>query len=430
MIPPIVQLEIAHRTIGVRRTQLQSAPIEEHLQAFEESLEDNTSKHVKLTMSRIRRVIVGAGIASLASLKVDNVASFLRQLRKEENLGHRTYNHYVQAIDGFCNWLVAGGRLVSNPLASLERLNAEVDVRHKRRALTPEEFAALLDAARNSKKKVQCYTGPERARVYLLSYMTGLRRKELASLTPASFLLEGEQPVLRVEAACSKRRKHDVLPLHAELIPILRTWIEGLEEDEYLFPGLAKKKTWLMVQKDLEDAGIPYKTKDGVADFHAAGRHTHVTELLRSGATLPEARELARHSDVRLTMRYTHIGLDDQAKALSGLPLPKRADKVYFSSWQRIGSGSCVPPCHSTSSGGTKTVAQGGNRKRKNPRRSEGYGTEFRPKSPFGCAFRQTHLLAEPLTRSSCWFSQHRRSAMAKQQRDPGEGSVIGVRDC
>lgn len=87
-----------------------------------------------------------------------------------------------------------------------------------------------------------------------------------------------------------------------------------------LFPRLARRKTWLMVKKDLVLAGVPYKTADGFADFHAAGRHTHITELLRNGATLPEAKELARHQDVKMTMKYTHIGMRDQATALEQLP--------------------------------------------------------------------------------------------------------------
>jgi hypothetical protein len=62
-----------------------------------------------------------------------------------------------------------------------------------------------------------------------------------------------------------------------------------------------------MVKKDLERAGIPYRTNAGIADFHAAGRHTHITELLRTGAKLAEAKELARHGDIRMTMRYSHI---------------------------------------------------------------------------------------------------------------------------
>ena len=127
--------------------------------------------------------------------------------------------------------------------------------------------------------------------------------------------------------------------------------------------------------------------KQGVADFHAAGRHTYVTELLRNGTMLPEARELARHSDVRLTMRYTHIGLDDQAKALSGLPLPKRAGQVSCASWQRIGSGRRVPPCQPKSSGDTKPVTQDGNHINITPAEARVMAPTFVPR----------HLLARKL---------------------------------
>ena len=75
-----------------------------------------------------------------------------------------------------------------------------------------------------------------------------------------------------------------------------------------------------MTRKDLEAAGIPFRTKDGDVDFHAAGRHSYITGLLRNGTSLVVARELARHSDVKMTMRYTHIGLEDQAKGIQNLP--------------------------------------------------------------------------------------------------------------
>ena len=59
---------------------------------------------------------------------------------------------------------------------------------------------------------------------------------------------------------------------------------------------------------------------------NASSKVGRITELLRSGASLTETRELARHSDVRMTMRYTHIGLDDQAKAILHLPVPGSKD--------------------------------------------------------------------------------------------------------
>lgn len=369
---------------GERRTEQQKAPIDGHLEAFEESLSDNTGKHVRLTMSRIRRIVSDAAIVNINGITVDKVATSLRKIRKDDDLGHRTYNHYVQAIDGFCNWLVSSGRADRNPLVSLERLNTEVDVRHKRRALSEKEFAALVESASNTDEIVQGYSGEHRARLYLLSYMTGLRRKELASLTPRSFELSAKQPVIHVEAACSKHRKRDTLPLHPDLVSLLRTWLKGMAADELLFPRLDKKKTWLMVKKDLERAEIPYETAEGIADFHAAGRHTHVTELLRSGATFPEARQLARHSDVRMTMKYTHIGLEDQAKALAGLPVPRAAACKKEGSWQRTGSGTGGASCQSATSGGIEPDAKDESQNDENPREGEGYVTLCHPESSSG----------------------------------------------
>ena len=72
--------------------------------------------------------------------------------------------------------------------------------------------------------------------------------------------------------------------------PMLKEWLVGCEPEQPLFPKLAKRRTWLMVKKDLERAGIPYETPQGIADFHAAGRHTHITELLRNGAGSPKPR--------------------------------------------------------------------------------------------------------------------------------------------
>ncbi len=102
---------------------------------------------------------------------------------------------------------------------------------------------------------------------------------------------------------------------------MLKEWIKGMPATKKLFPKLEKRRTWLMVKKDLERVGIPYKNEEGVADFHAAGRHTHITELLRNGASLPEAMKLARHSDIKQTMKYTHIGLNDQFQAVAKLPM-------------------------------------------------------------------------------------------------------------
>jgi len=367
--------------------QQKLSPIEPHLAAFEESLADNSPKHVRLTMTRVRSVVAGCNAAKLADIKTEPVQAFLRSLRKGENgIGHRTYNHYLQAVDSFLNWCVTTKRLLANPLIGLERLNAATDVRHQRRTLTASEFNQLLQSARSSRKCIQRFSGEQRARIYILSYMTGLRKNELASLMPRSFRLDAAPATVTVEAAFSKHRRKDVLPLHPALVAMLREWLAGMADSEKLFPKLDRRKTWFMVKRDLERVGIPYETADGFADFHAAGRHTHITELLRNGATLPEAKELARHSDVKMTMKYTHIGINDQARAVAALPVPQTASEPASSAAPAANGalhGRCIlggSEGHSVSSPGV----EGSDQKRQNPCGCKGFDKDRRQSSSTG----------------------------------------------
>ena len=366
-----------------RYAGMKLSPLAIHLAAFKESLTDNSPKHVAVTWKRINCIVAGCGFEKLADIHSEVVQTFLRTLRKTKNISHRTYNHYIQALDSFCNWCVTSKRLLANPLLGLERLNTEIDIRRKRRALTGDEIARLIASARGSNVEVQRFDGEQRARIYLLAYMTGLRKSELASLSPTSFDLEAHQPIVTVEAACSKHRRKDVLPLHPELVARLREWLPGVGPTEKLFPKLGRKSTSEMVRRDLKRVGIPYRTETGVADFHAAGRHTHITELLRNGATLPEAKELARHSDIKMTMRYTHIGIADQARAVANLPTPKLNPKQ-----PAIPSGESTVALHGRCSLGgaeVQAVATTGNAEvtgtRKNPRRSKGFDSARREMS-------------------------------------------------
>jgi integrase len=295
-------------------------------------------------MGRVRRIIDGCGFSTLSQLNAETAESVLRQIAKDEDLGNRTYNHYLQGLDEFGAWLLQTRRLPVNPFDGMKRRNADVDVRHRRRALTTEEVAKLVNSARESGEIIQCFDGETRARIYLISFFTGLRRNEIGSLTPRSFDLRANPPTVTVKAAFSKHRRQDVLPLHPEFVAMLHDWLKGLDRDSELYPELGRRRTWLMVKKDLKRAGIPYETPDGIADFHAAGRHTHITELLRNGASLPETQQLARHSDIRMVMKYTHVGIQDQADAVSKLP------------WQRIGSDSRHLSCPEKSSSDSQSL--------------------------------------------------------------------------
>ena len=102
---------------------------------------------------------------------------------------------------------------------------------------------------------------------------------------------------------------------------------------------------------------------------------------------LAEARELARHTDVRQTMKYTHIGIKDQAKALSGLPIPEVQEDPKKENWQRSGSGTDVSSYQDTSSSVSEGNAEDEETQKINPCNCRGYVTKCQPESSSGTEF-------------------------------------------
>ena len=269
-------------------------------------------------------------------------------------MGPRTINTYRAAIVAFCNWAVGHGRLTVNPLRGLSKLD-ESDVRRERRALTVDELRILCNAARerplrealtvrigeNKGKTIANVSGSdrerlerggaERALVYQMLAFTGLRRGELAKLTVSCLRLDDEKPYLQLVSKNTKGGKAAQIPLHSDLVPMLREHIADIEAQDKANGVLRSAETTpllrvprnlvTLLDKDLAYAGILKTDEDRrTVDVHSL-RHTFATMLSRAGVTPRMAQELMRHSDIRLTMNtYTHLELADTAKAMDALP--------------------------------------------------------------------------------------------------------------
>src|SRR4051794_33867557 len=97
--------------------------------------------------------------------------------------------------------------------------------------------------------------------------------------------MDAGAPSVAVEAAYSKHRRRDVLPLHPGLVGPLTGWMAGKVSKDRLWPGkwAEHKQAGVMLKRDLAAAGIAYRDAGGrVADFHSL-RHTFITNLVRSG---------------------------------------------------------------------------------------------------------------------------------------------------
>ena len=253
---------------------------------------------------------------------------------RDGGLSARSCTHYVRAIKQFSRWLWRDGRAPEYTLAHISGYNDAVDRRHDRRALTDAELAKLIAAAETG-PELYGISGPDRAMLYRLAVGTGFRRNELRNLTPECFDLDSAPPTITVEAAYSKHRRRDVQPIRRDLADLVRPWLATrrkgrpvIDTSEWNWHRTAK-----MMRYDLKTAEVAFCDARGLyADFHSL-RHTYITNIGRSGASMKTHQELARHSpsaklravslsngEPGLTMRCTHTQLEDKVRALETLP--------------------------------------------------------------------------------------------------------------
>ena len=302
-------------------------PLRQHLADWKAALlaKGVTAEHPQLVTTRAGKVLAGSGFKFYRDISAGRVQQYLVQLREdtERNRGAsiQTANFYLQAAKQFCRWMVRERRANDSPLVGLSGQNVRLDRRHDRRALTPDECRRLIQAAAAGPERGGMQ-GADRALAYQLALETGLRVREIRSLTRASFEFDADPPRLTVTAAYSKHRRDDTILLRTELAAKLQRAVTLNMPDSpvFRFPR-SKNARARMIQVDLKAAGIPYCDQNGrYADWHAL-RHTFITNLARAGVHPRVAQSLARHCTITLTMdRYTHVLHEQEVDALSRLP--------------------------------------------------------------------------------------------------------------
>ncbi|TWT40948.1 Tyrosine recombinase XerC [Phycisphaerae bacterium RAS1] len=264
--------------------------------------------HVRKTLTRVKWIADTAGIIRLADVNAPNVSKSLAVLAGR-NRAPKTYNDYRAAMFGFCRWAVSPGELLDrNPMTDVTRRDIDGDIRKVRRALTPQEAGRLLAAA-----------GP-RALWYETAMLTGLRCGEMARLEWRDVDLVASRPGLTLRAEATKARRADIIPLKASLATKLRELRPAnTKPTDRVFPRTPKRETF---RADCDRAGVSWKADDRgrTLDRHSL-RTTFVSWLGAAGVDPQAARQLARHTDIRLTMQtYTDPRLINTAAAVEHLP--------------------------------------------------------------------------------------------------------------
>jgi len=302
-------------------------PLSEHLNDFEQFLraKGNTEKHAKLVVSRARKVVEGCKFFYWMDISASKVQRYLAELRDQKdkdgnNIGisAQTFNFYLQAIKEFARWMIQDRRASESPIQHLKGLNVRTDRRHDRRALSIDEIRRLLETTALQTSRYGM-TGSERALLYRLAVETGLRANELRTLKVSA--IDFDNCLVVVEAAYSKHRRRDVLPLRPDTAAQLKQLIKGKLLAAPMFNMPKPNRVVFMLKDDLQAAKIDYQDTAGrYADFHSL-RHTTGTLLAAAGVHPRTAQNVMRHSTIELTMnKYTHTTLGQTSQAVESLP--------------------------------------------------------------------------------------------------------------
>ena len=330
-------------------------PLSDHIDEYitHQAAKGVHPQRVKNTKSRLQRLAEQCNLRRLTDISADALERWMLDKaehddRTKKPMGAGARNGYREAAIGFGNWLVTKKRMPTNPFSDVPKADANVDCRRKRRALNEEELRRLLDVARRrpleaamtvrrgpNKGQLKANVRPEvrerlerlgreRALIYKMMALTGLRKKELTTLMIGWLELDADPPHLILDPKNEKNREGNSIPLRSDLAEDLRAWIAEKPEPEAgpdapLFDvptGLLR-----ILNRDLKAAGIPKRDSRGrTVDIHAL-RHTFGTMLSVAGVKPRTAQEAMRHSDMKLTMNvYTDPALLDVAGAVESLP--------------------------------------------------------------------------------------------------------------
>lgn len=268
-------------------------PLAQHIEDFHRDLvtTDRAKEYTRQILSRLKRISSELAWASTSQLSADD---FIGWRQRHDHFEPRYLNHFLDALNAFGNWMLDNNRLNLNPFEKVKRISIPKGSQGNHRSLSVDEIQRLLRAA------------PDRASVYLLAVITGLRHKEIRYLRWEDVRLT-DRPHLLIRGEATKSKRPETLWLTDEAACLLKE----LQTSECMVGKVFKTMPWQRAfDKHLKCAGIPKHDHLGrSASFHTL-RRSLVNMLHAQGVDRRTAMAISRHTSSRLT---DHIYADLEA---------------------------------------------------------------------------------------------------------------------
>lgn len=225
---------------------------------------------------------------------------FKKKIMEERGVAPVTVNKYLNILSKMYTLGVHEKILKENPLVYVDRfLDKNYVIRYLKEELHEEE--RMYKAIRELRPHIED--------IVTAALQTAMRRGEIFKLTWFQINFEYEY-IHILESKSGKERK---IPISKKLMKILKN-LPRTSEYVFINPETGKpytdiKHSWQTV---MEAAGIENFR------FHDL-RHTAITRMVEKGIPLPVVKEIAGHSKIETTMRYTHTSDKQKVEAIEVL---------------------------------------------------------------------------------------------------------------
>lgn len=227
----------------------------------------------------------------------------------EAKITPKSINRKIATLNSYFKFLIRSGKLEKSPMSKIQAPKTA----KKLPSVVSSDQMNLLLKVELDETNFKSFTD------YLIIeilYQTGMRRAELINLKISDFSTSGN--TLKV---LGKRNKERLIPIQAELIYKLETYIQKREQissawkkdtNHLLISDTGKplydKYVYRVVHKYLSMVSTQQKKSPHMV------RHSFATHLLENGADINAVKELLGHANLAATQIYTHNTIEKLKK--------------------------------------------------------------------------------------------------------------------
>ncbi|MCL4360967.1 site-specific integrase [Candidatus Dependentiae bacterium] len=277
--------------------------LETYIHTFLRSLDIRASS--KQTYQRqIKEFLVWYKKCNIISLAKEDMIAYKEYLRDEKNLTPLTIAGYLTAIRRLFDWLESE-KICFNIAKGIKGPKRKKGF--KKDVLTLEQVKKLLDSIDKL-----TLAGKRDYAMLNLMVRTGLRTIEIIRANKEDLCTQSGMPVLMIQGK-GRDSKDDMVILTESALNPIREYLKArvkVKDQDPLFVSVStknhgKRLTTRSISRIVKNRFRDIGLDDSRLTAHSL-RHTAITFSLMAGATVQEAKTMARHADINTTMIYAH----------------------------------------------------------------------------------------------------------------------------